>query len=151
MKLKQRRRPFSLVILAVITISLSLWIIAYRLQVLLSIHSPDPNAAITGEAIVNIELISGISFLGMGFVPLILGVGLWRLARWARALSICFFASVMLPSLLAAIGVISDNTSSRLNNIAVVFGGIASLWILFRPSVAIAFNARSRSSKSTES
>lgn len=104
----------------------------------------------TGEVMINLKLISGMSLVGIGFIPLVLGVGLWGLLPWARAISICLFSSFMLPCLAAAIGLISDPTFNRANDWAIAGGCAIVLAILLHPAIDKAFTVSKFSQKVEE-
>jgi uncharacterized membrane protein (DUF2068 family) len=140
------RRPLAISILATVTISLSLWAIAFR-WIDLQTMSIVEQTARDGEVTVNIDLVSGISAIALCFIPLILGIGLWLLLAWARMLSICLFSAVLLPSLGAALGLVADPYTSPQNNALITVGCAIALWILWHPSAIKAFSKRHHYSK----
>jgi ABC-type transport system involved in cytochrome c biogenesis permease subunit len=138
MSAKSKKRPLIVTILSTIMIVLGILLIAIRIYILrLSLGAADvPNPE---EQLVNMKLISGISLVGIGFIPLALGVGLWQLHAWSRAISICLFSSFFFPCLAAAIGLIPDPSMAQEREIIIVVVSAIALGILLHPAIAKAF------------
>ncbi|MEE3716680.1 hypothetical protein V2H45_07980 [Tumidithrix elongata RA019] len=139
MSAKSKKRPLVITILSALMIGLSLWLIAFRSYLLRTspVISDLPD---TGEGVINLKLISGISIVvGIGFIPLLLGIGLWRLLPWARAISICLFSSFLFPCLAAAIGLVQDPVFNRTNDLAIATGCAVVLAILLNPKISKTF------------
>jgi len=132
-----KRRPLAITGLAVAMITFSLWLIYARFGMLRSLSSW--NVSIDE---VNITFISDISILSLSFIPLVLGWGLWQLFNWARAISICLFASIMVPSLLAAINLIPDRSANLGMNLAIGLASGIALIILVHHRTITAFNVK---------
>lgn len=133
------RRPLSVTLLAIATFAIGVSIIGGQLQTLLPLLQNEIALNGTNELVLDFDVISGIAALSLGFVPLTLSIGLWRLTTWGRALSICLFASLMIPSLLAALQLIADKTTSLRANLVLGGASAIALFILLHPHVAAAF------------
>ncbi len=142
MKPKLRKSPLSISLLSIAIIALSLWSIWNRAQFLLSFHQSLLIVDNPDELTIDLNLISGISKLGLSFVPLALGIGLWWMLHWARVLSICLFASIMLPSCFAAVGWIPDGNMSDRSNWAIAAICSIALLILLNPKLSNIFSTR---------
>ena len=145
MKTKASKRPIAITILATAMIGNSILLISDRLlnfyiYRLIESHSPlvDSNS-------INLQLVSGIAFLGFGVIPIILAIGLWCLKSWARVLSIFLFSSVMFPAIAASLGWISPPSATKLLEIPAVFDEVLQVdatapvtrLILLNPYIAI--------------
>jgi hypothetical protein len=87
----------------------------------------DGNVPLVDSNSTNLQVISGIAFLGFGIVPILLALGLWQLKSWARFLSICLFSSVMFPAIAASLNWISPPTATKFLDIPNVFDDVFSV------------------------
>jgi hypothetical protein len=138
MSAKSKKRPLLITILSAFMIVLGIGIIAYR-SYFLRLNLLPMEVLDSGEALINLKLVSGISLVGIGVIPLTLGIGLWRLSPWARAISICLSCSFLFPCLAAAIGLIEDPLLARERNLALAGASAIALWILLSPAIAKVF------------
>lgn len=142
MKFKRKKCPFSIGLLAIIMIAISLWAISNRLQFLYFNHTSFPVVADTDQITINLDLISGMSALCLSFIPLAFGIGLLYMLHWARVLSICLFGSVMLPSFLAAMSWIPDGDVSDQTNWIITGICAIALLVLLNPKISNLFSTQ---------
>ncbi len=127
MKSRTIKRPIAITILATAMIGTSLILIEDRLFNFYLYRLLEGNAPIVDSNSTNLQLVSGIAFLGFGLVPILLAVGLLYLKSWARFLSICLFSSVMFPAIAASFNWISPPSATQLLEIPNVFDDIFSV------------------------
>lgn len=142
------KRPLAITILSIVMVTFSLVLIYLRIQNLRSLPSLNPfietilnqNFGTPVEGIsVNVAFFSDIAILSISFIPLILGVGLWKLYGWARAISICLLISVVIPRTSAAIGIITDKGTTVGTNLLISLASAIGLLILLHPQIIIIF------------
>lgn len=146
------KRPIAISALSTVMIGFSLILIYTRVQNLRSLPSLRPsventenlNSILMGESIVNVAFFLDIAILSITLVPLILGVGLWNLYAWARTISVCLLTSVLIPNVLAAIGLISDRGATVSTNLLLSFACIVGLAILLHPNIIATFKSKSK-------
>jgi hypothetical protein len=123
MKFRASKRPIAITILASVMIGTSALLIGDRLlnfyiyrllegNVPLADSSSINLQLVSGMAFlgfgsINLQLVSGMAFLGFGIVPILLAVGLWHLKSWARVLSIFMFSSILFPAIATCFNWIS--------------------------------------------
>ncbi|AFY72181.1 hypothetical protein Syn7502_00006 [Synechococcus sp. PCC 7502] len=150
-KTKENRgieRPLAVSLLAMVMITVSLVLIYIRFQNLRSLPSLNPfietirnqgSEFESEEITVNVAFFSDIAKLSVSFIPLALGVGLWRLYEWARAISICLLISVLIPNLLAAARIIADYNASVGTNLLMSVISALGLPVLLHPRIIAIF------------
>jgi len=128
------KRPIAITILCVAMISISIIMISDRLLnfYLYSSYSSLENSNLAANTMVdgnqiNLQVVSGIAFLGFGTVPILLAIGLWQLKSWARFLSICMFSAVMFPAIAACLGWVSPPSAENLLQIPTVFDNVLNV------------------------
>ncbi len=127
MKSKTIKRPIAITILVTTMIGTSMVLISDRLFNFYIYRLLENNAPLVDINSTNLQLISGIAFLGFGVVPILLGIGLWFLKSWARFLSLCLFSSMMFPAIAASLRWISPPSASKLLEIPNVFDDALSV------------------------
>ncbi|OIP74983.1 MAG: hypothetical protein AUK48_08590 [Oscillatoriales cyanobacterium CG2_30_44_21] len=131
MKLRTSKRPIAITILCVAMIGVSMVMVSDRLlnfylYRLLDSSSLAPSTLADGNQI-NLQVVSGIAFLGLGTVPILLAIGLWQLKSWARFLSICMFSAIMFPAIAACLGWVSPPSAENLLQIPMVFDDVLNV------------------------
>ena len=124
MKSRTIKRPIAITILVTTMIGASVMLISDRLFNFYIYRLLEDNAPLVDNNSINLQLVSGIAFLGFGVVPILLAIGLWLLKSWARFLSLCLFSSMMFPSIAASFGWISPPSASKLLEIPNVFDDV---------------------------
>jgi hypothetical protein len=84
--------------------------------------------------------VAGVVFLVVALIPLIIGIGLWKLKNWARILVIVFSILGVLSNLAGA--VIPLTTGEPVSAVSSIIGlGVNGLiiWYMFQPHVKEAF------------
>ena len=127
MKSRTSKRPIAITILATTMIGLSTMLISDRLLNFYIYRLLESNVPLVDSNSTNIQLVSGMAFLGFGLVPILLAIGLLCLKSWARFLSICFFSSVMFPAIGTSLQWISPPSANKLLEIPNVFDDIFSV------------------------
>ena len=127
MKSTTSKRPISITILTTTMIGMSLVLICDRLLNFYFYRLLEGNTPLVNSDSVNLQVVSGIAFLGFSVVPLVLAIGLWNLKSWARFLSICFFSSIMFPAIAASLSWISPPSADKLLQIPMVFDEVLSV------------------------
>ena len=127
MKPRTTKRPLAITILSTMMSSTSIVLIADRLLNFYIYRLLEGNDLLVGSNSINLQLVSGIAFLGFGVVPLLLAIGLWHLKSWARFLSICLFSSIMFPAIGASLGWISPPSATKLLELPTVFDDALSI------------------------
>jgi len=145
------KRPLIIMGLSMGMTGFSLILIYLRLQNLRSLPSLNPfietihnqqSGIPLEEVTVNVAFFFNIAVLTTSLVPLILGIGLWNLYPWARAISMCLLTSILFPNLLAAIGVISDRGATGTANLGISLASAIGLAILSHPQIAATFRKK---------
>jgi len=145
------KSPLAVTGLSIVMICSSLALIYLRLQNLRSLPSLNPfieaiNFQDLGlpmdDLTINVAFFSDIVILSISFVPLILGIGLWNLYSWARAISVCLLTSVLIPSIMAAIGIVSDRGATIGTNLIISFVCAIGLAILLNPKIISTFKRK---------
>ena len=121
MKTRTRKRPIAITILVATMIGTSLMLIGDRFLNFYIYRLLEANTPLVDSNSVNLQLVSGIAFLGFGVVPILLAIGLWCLKSWARFLSICLFSATMFPAIAASLGWVSPPSATKLLAIPTVF------------------------------
>ncbi|MBD2175800.1 hypothetical protein H6F42_02560 [Pseudanabaena sp. FACHB-1998] len=145
MKTKSSQRPIAITILATAMIGNSVLLISDRLLNFYIYRLIESYSPLVDSSSINLQLVSGIAFLGFGVVPIALAIGLWHLKSWARFLSIFLFSSVMFPAIATCLGWISPPSATKLLEIPTVFDEVLqvdtsapiSRLILLNPYIAI--------------
>ncbi len=121
MKSRISKRPMAITILATTMIGSSLLLICDRLLNFYIYRLLEGDVPLVGNNSTNLQVVSGIAFIGFGLVPILLAIGLWHLKSWARFLSICLFSSVMFPAAAASLNLVSPPSATKLLAIPTVF------------------------------
>jgi hypothetical protein len=121
MKTKTRKRPIAITILATSMVGTSLVLIGDRLLNFYIYRLLESDVPLVDSNSINLQLVSGIAFLGFGLVPILLAIGLYFLKSWARFLSICMFSAVMFPAIAASFGWVSAPSATNFLAIPTVF------------------------------
>lgn len=119
--IKRPSRPIAITILATIMMGTSLLLIADRAFNFYIYRLLESDTPLVDSNSINLQIISGIAFLGFSLVPILLAIGLWYLKSWARFLSICLFSSVMFPAIAASFHWISPPSATKFLQIPTVF------------------------------
>ncbi len=127
MKSRTCKRPIAITILAATMIGLSMMLISDRILNFYLYRLLDSNVPLVDSNSTNLQLVSGMAFLGFGLVPILLAIGLLCLKSWARFISICFFSSVMFPAIAVSLKWISPPSATNLLDIPNVFDDIFSI------------------------
>ncbi|MDX2256240.1 MAG: hypothetical protein NW214_12045 [Pseudanabaenaceae cyanobacterium bins.39] len=114
-------RPIAITILAVVMFAASGLLIFDRVVNFYTYRTSASITAINDSNVINLQVVSGIAFLLIGLVPIVLAIGLWQLKSWARFLSLCLFSAIMLPALAASLGLISPPSPDNLLNVPTFF------------------------------
>jgi hypothetical protein len=146
------KRPIAISGLSTMMIGSSLILIYTRIQNLRSLPSlrpfietiqkSDSGLLIGDSSIVNVPFFLDFAILSTSLVPLILGVGLWNLYAWGRTISVCLLASVLIPNVLAAIGLISDRGATVGANLGISLACAVGLVILQHPNIIASFKSK---------
>jgi len=151
------KRPIAISGLSTMMIGSSLILIYTRLQNLRSLPSLRPfiesiqnqdSGLRLGESIVNLAFFFDIAILSISLVPLILGIGLWNLYAWARTISVCLLSSVLIPNVLAAIGLIGDRGATVGANLGISLACVVGLVILLHPNIVATFKIKRKKQNS---
>ncbi len=127
MKSKTIKRPLAITILVTTMIGTSMVLISDRLFNFYIYRLLEDNAPLVDSNSINLQLVSGIAFLGFGVVPILLAIGLWFLKSWARFLSLCLFSSMMFPAIAASLRWISPPSASKLLETPDIFDDVLSV------------------------
>ncbi|TYQ26044.1 hypothetical protein [Pseudanabaena sp. UWO310] len=127
MKPKACKRPVAITILATTMIGTSIVLILDRLLNFYIYRILEGDTPLVDSNSINLQVVSGIAFLGFGIVPIFLAIGLWNLKSWARFLSICLYSSVMFPATAASFHWISPPSATKLLQIPNVFDDALSI------------------------
>jgi hypothetical protein len=145
------KRPLVITVLSSVMIGSSLLLTYTRLQSLRSLPSLRPFVETIRnqdlglpieEITVNVAFFFNIAILSTSFIPLVLGVGLWNLYSWARTISVCLLTSVLIPNILAALGMISDRGATTSANISISIACSMGLMILLHPKIVSIFKIK---------
>jgi hypothetical protein len=145
------KRPLVVTGLSCLMIVSSLFLTYTRLQNLRSLPSLSPFVETIRnqdlglpieEITVNVAFFSNIAILSTSFIPLVLGIGLWNLYSWARTISVCLLASLLIPNILAALGMISDRGATVSANISISIACSVGLLILLHPQIVSIFRIK---------
>lgn len=120
-------RPIAITILATMMMGMSFLLIADRTLNFYIYRLLESDAPLVDSNSINLEVISGIAFLGFSLVPIVLAIGLWHLKSWARFLSICLFSSVMFPAIAASFHWISPPSATNFLEISTVFDDVLNV------------------------
>lgn len=149
MKSRISKRPIAITILCIAMIGVSMVMIGDRLFNFYLYRSLESSSLVSSNLVdgnqINLQVVSGIAFLGFGTVPILLAIGLWQLKSWARFLSICMFSAVMFPAIAACLGLVSPPSAENLLQIPTVFDDVLdvsnnepiSRLMLLNPYIAI--------------
>jgi len=124
MKYTASKRPIAITILVASMIGVSALLICDRLLNFYIYRLLEGDVPLADSSSINLQLVSGMAFLGFGIVPILLAVGLWNLKSWARFLSISLFSSVMFPAIAASLNWISPPSATKLLAIPTVFDDV---------------------------
>jgi len=124
MKYTTSKRPIAITILVASMIGVSALLICDRLLNFYIYRLLEGDVPLADSSSINLQLVSGMAFLGFGIVPILLAVGLWNLKSWARFLSISLFSSVMFPAIAASFNWISPPSATNLQAIPTVFDDV---------------------------
>lgn len=127
MKSKKTKRPIAISILATTMMGTSAILICDRILNFYIYRLLESDVPLVGSNEINLQLVSGIAFLGFGIVPVLLAIGLWNLKSWARFLSICLYSSVMFPAIATSLGWIAPPSAAKLLQIPTVFDDALSI------------------------
>lgn len=127
MKSRTSKRPIAITILVATMIGTSTILICDRLLNFYIYRLLEGDIPLADSSSINLQLVSGMAFLGFGVVPLLLAIGLWHLKSWARFLSISLFSSVMFPAIAASLNWISPPSATKLLEIPTVFDDVFSV------------------------
>lgn len=127
MKVRASKRPIAITILVSIMIGTSALLIGDRLLNFYIYRLLEGNVPIADSSSINLQLVSGMAFLGFGIVPILLAVGLWHLKSWARVLSIFMFSSILFPAIATYLNWISPPSATKLLTIPTVFDDVFSV------------------------
>ncbi|PZU92323.1 MAG: hypothetical protein DCE90_18550 [Pseudanabaena sp.] len=131
MKLRTSKRPIAITILCVAMIGVSMIMVSDRLLNFYLYRLLDSSSLVGSTLVdgnqINLQVVSGIAFLGFGSVPVLLAIGLWQLKSWARFLSICMFSAVMFPAIAACLGWVSPPSAENLLQIPTVFDDVLNV------------------------
>ena len=127
MKFRASKRPIAITILVSVMIGTSALLIGDRLLNFYIYRLLEGNMPIADSSSINLQLVSGMAFLGFGIVPILLGVGLWNLKSWARVLSIFMFSSILFPAIATCLNWISPPSATKLLTIPTVFDDVFSV------------------------
>jgi hypothetical protein len=86
--------------------------------------------------------VAGVLFLVLALIPLVVGIGLWKLKNWARILVIVFSILGVLSNLAGAVVplMVGEPVSAVSSIIGLGVNGLI-LWYMFQPHVKEAFGA----------
>jgi hypothetical protein len=127
MKFRTSKRPIAITILVSVMIGTSALLIGDRLLNFYIYRLLEGNTLIADSSSINLQLVSGMAFLGFGIVPILLAVGLWNLKSWARVLSIFMFSSILFPAIATYLNWISPPSASKLIAIPTVLDDVFSV------------------------
>lgn len=127
MKHKTIKRPIAITMLATTMIGSSLLLICDRLFNFYIYRLLEGNSPLLDSNSTNLQVVSGIAFLGFGLVPILLAIGLFYLKSWARFLSIFLFSAVMFPAIAASLHWVSPPSATNLLAIPTVFDDALSV------------------------
>jgi hypothetical protein len=127
MKFRASKRPIEITILASVMIGTSALLIGDRLLNFYIYRLLEGNVPLADSSSINLQLVSGMAFLGFGIVPILLAVGLWNLKSWARVLSIFMFSSITFPAIATCFNWISPPSATKLLEIPTVFDDVFSV------------------------
>lgn len=127
MKPRTIKRPIAITILATIMLGLSFVLISDRVLNFYIYRLLESDVPLVESSSINLQVVSGIAFLGFSIIPIILAIGLLYLKSWARFLSMCLFSSVMFPAIAASLNWISPPSATKLLEIPTVFDDVLSV------------------------
>lgn len=127
MKPRTSKRPIAITMLVTTMVGSSLLLICDRLFNFYIYRLLEGDVPLVGNNSTNLQVVSGIAFIGFGLVPILLAIGLWYLKSWARFLSICLFSSVMFPAIAASLHLVSPPSATKLLAIPTVFDDALSV------------------------
>jgi len=127
MKSQKTKRPIAISILVTTMMGTSAVLICDRILNFYIYRLLESDVPLVGSNEINLQLVSGIAFLGFGIVPVLLAIGLWNLKSWARFLSICLYSSVMFPAIATSLGWIAPPSAAKLLQIPTVFDDALSI------------------------
>jgi len=127
MKFRASKRPIAITVLVSVMIGTSALLIGDRLLNFYIYRLLEGNVPLADTSSINLQLVSGMAFLGFGIVPILLAVGLWNLKSWARVLSIFMFSSILFPAIAACLNWISPPSATKLLEIPTVFDDVLSV------------------------
>ena len=127
MKFRASKRPIAITILVSVMMGTSALLIGDRLLNFYIYRLLEGNVPLADSSSINLQLVSGMAFLGFGIVPILLAVGLWNLKSWARVLSIFMFSSITFPAIATCFNWISPPSATKLLEIPTVFDDVFSV------------------------
>ena len=116
--------PLAIVLLVIVMLSASGFLIYDRVANFYDYRLVEHNTPLVDPDAINLQLVSGIAFLGVSVVPILLAIGLWNLKSWARFLSICFFSAIMFPAIAACLHWISPPSPDNLLQIPTILDDV---------------------------
>jgi hypothetical protein len=132
--------------LSAMLISLSGWAIADRSIFLYQLwRSASPDSA--DEILLDLRVMSALSALMLNFVPLGLAIGLYQRANWARTLTLVLAIAILIPTVLAELGILQDNTPMKPFNWLII--GVCSVvtLVLINPAITSLFRHKREPSR----
>jgi hypothetical protein len=127
MKTRTIKRPIAITILATIMLGMSFVLIGDRVLNFYIYRLLESDVPLVDSNSINLQVVSGIAFLGFSIVPIMLAIGLLYLKSWARFLSMCLFSSIMFPAIAASLNWVSPPSATKLLEIPTVFDDVLSV------------------------
>jgi hypothetical protein len=112
----ESRRPIAITILALVMLMASGLLIFDRVVNFYIYRTSGITPSTVDSNMINLQVVSGIAFLLISLVPIVLAIGLWQLKSWARFLSLCMFSAIMFPAIAASLGLIAPPSPDHLLN-----------------------------------
>ncbi|MEI6428578.1 MAG: hypothetical protein WCO45_09370 [Pseudanabaena sp. ELA607] len=130
--------------LALLMMGVGSWVIFNRLHHWRLYTSEDMNNFASDTTMINLRLMVTLVLGSSGLVPIILGIGLWYRRCWARTLSLCLFAALLLPALATVAKLTTSPLVQErpLLNPIIIVVSFLGLGILLWPSLILAIRAR---------
>ncbi|HXE76125.1 MAG TPA: DUF2127 domain-containing protein [Candidatus Xenobia bacterium] len=86
--------------------------------------------------------VAGIVLIVVSAIPLLVGIGLWKLKNWARVLAIVFSGIGVVSNLFGILGGVSTGEIVSVSSGVIGLGiNVLILWYMFQPHVKQAFGA----------
>jgi hypothetical protein len=116
--------PLPIFLLVIVMLSASGFLIYDRVTNFYDYRLVENNTPLVDPDAINLQLVSGIAFLGVSVVPILLAIGLWSRKSWARFLSICFFSAIMFPVIAVSLDWISPPSPDNLLQIPTILDDV---------------------------